>query len=115
MGIEVTGQKEVMKYFDDLLKRSERNIEKSLKKSSQTILEDSRQLAPKDTGNMIRESDTKRESSKEFHVRYNTDYSLYVHEDMDARHDTGQAKFLQVATTKGTNKVYKDMKENLLK
>jgi hypothetical protein len=116
MGLELQGINDVIKNFEKINRMVEQNLTESLKKGGDMILKESNSLAPRDTGNMIRESDVKEVAPLDFQVRYNEDYALYVHEDLEARHPNGgQAKFLQIATNDNGKKVIKDISKELLK
>jgi HK97 gp10 family phage protein len=116
MGLELQGIDDVMKNFEKINRQVEKNLTEALKKGGQKVLTESNNMAPRDTGEMVRESDVKEVSPTEFRVRYNTDYSLYVHEDLEARHPRGgQAKFLQTATNDNGRDVIKDISKELLK
>ena len=57
MGLELKGVNEVVKSFENIQKMVERNITKSYKKSGEELLKKSNELAPKGTGNMVKNSD----------------------------------------------------------
>jgi hypothetical protein len=116
MGFEMKGADDVAKNFEKFRKMAERNMLASMKNSGEKLLKESNDLAPKDTGNMTRQSDVHVADPKEVEVRYNEDYALFVHEDLEARHPKGgQAKFLQTATNNNGKKVIKKLSEDLLK
>lgn len=98
MNLKTTGLKELERKLDKINKNIDSINNEEIKKGSELILNESKKLAPKDTGQMIRETDIKKISNKETHIRFNSDHSLYVHEDLEARHINGQAKFLSIAT-----------------
>ena len=115
MGLELQGINDVIKNFEKINEQVEKNLVESLKKGAEMVLDKSRILAPKNTGKMVKESDVKEVRPLDFQVRYNQDYALNVHEDLEARHTTGQAKFLHVATNDNGRKVIKDISKELLK
>jgi hypothetical protein len=92
----VKGVHELIQNLDKLIKNHDKAVHEGMIEGAEIILEQSNKLAPKDTGLMVRESEVV-ENGKDVEIRYNTDYSLYVHEDMAARHTNGQAKFLEQA------------------
>jgi len=74
-------------------------ISDQLMKTGEKILSASNQLAPIKTGLMVNTADVAQVNKHRVDVRYNTDYSLYVHEDLSMNHPNGgQAKFLEQAT-----------------
>ena len=113
MSVKITGIKEVNAFFDKYTKKFDAVLSKELDDGGELILKESNNLAPKESGEMIRQTDVKKVSDTEYHVRYNTDYSLYVHEDMEKRHSNGQAKFLQEATNKKGKQVIKDIAKGI--
>ena len=107
--------KEIQNNIDDYFKKVDKVLSDQLVKSGENILKDSKRLAPVDTGTMNRETEVKKVDDKQVDVRYNADYSLYVHEDLETRHDNGQAKFLQTATTKNASKHFRDLADKIRK
>jgi hypothetical protein len=105
----------VFKSFDDYAKKLDRVLSDGLVDSGEMILSDSKRLAPVDTGRMNRETEVAKVSDNRVEVRYNIDYSLYVHEDLSKRHDNGQAKFLQTATTKNAKAHYRKLANKIRK
>jgi len=100
------GIKEVDLFFQNLSKKVDKIAAKTLIDRGKSILEVSKMLAPVDTGRMIRDTEVVVVSDTEVQVRYNADYSLYVHEDLEAQHPNGgQAKFLEIATNMEGQKV----------
>jgi nitrous oxidase accessory protein NosD len=85
--------------FEAYVQKVDAIVSDQLMKSGETILESSKALAPIDTGLMVNTADVSMINPNRVEVRYNTDYSLYVHEDMSMNHPNGgQAKFLEQAT-----------------
>lgn len=84
--------------FEAYTQKVDAIVNDQLAKSAEAILAASRQLAPIDTGEMVNTADIDKNKNR-VEVRYNTDYSLYVHEDLTMNHPNGgQAKFLEQAT-----------------
>lgn len=56
-------------------------------------------MTPVDTGNLKDSAFTRKAPENEFAVEigFSAAYAIYVHEDLDAYHEVGQAKFLEVA------------------
>lgn len=89
-----------------------KRLNKALGDAAETILNESNQLIPIDTGKL--KSSGKVEKSKDrAMVIYDEDYAIYVHEDMEARHKRGQAKFLALAVVKKKNEIAKDIANEL--
>lgn len=52
---------------------------------------------PVDTGNLKSSAFTRKEGELGVVVGFNAAYAIFVHENLEARHPTGQAKFLESA------------------
>lgn len=52
---------------------------------------------PVDTSNLKNSAFTRKEGEMSVLVGFSAAYAVYVHEDMEARHTIGQAKFLESA------------------
>lgn len=80
---------------------------------AEQVLRDSNAIVPIDSGNLrnsgkVRMEDTK--NKKKAAVGYSASYAVFVHENLDANHKNGQAKFLQKAVVKDSKKVVEDQK-----
>ena len=115
MAIELQGIDKVLRNLEKINRKVEANLSESLKKGGDMVLDGSRKITPIDTGRMIQESDVKKITDFYYQVRYNEDYALYVHEDLEASHPSGQAKFLQTATNDKGREVIKNIGKELLK
>lgn len=67
--------------------------------------------APKDTGNMRNSFLTIKENNH-VEIKNKANYSLYVHENMEARHPIGEAKFLENAIKAKQDEALKIIAEN---
>ena len=73
-------------------------VEVGLKKAGLFLQGKSQDLAPVDTGNLHGGAYTRHEGTgvdTEVEVGYVAEYAVYVHEDLFAHHNVGQAKFLE--------------------
>ena len=78
---------------------TERGLRKGLLKAGLALQRESQKIVPIDTGVLRNSASTRLEDwgfqSKAI-VGYETDYAIYVHEDLEARHKPGkQAKYLE--------------------
>ncbi len=105
--VQVKGVEQVKNFHKNYFKKLEAAALEGMMEGGEIILNKSKELAPKDTTRMIRETDVVKKSNDEVHVRYNMDYSIYVHEDLEKIHPTGQAKFLKIATDEKATEVFK--------
>ena len=71
MGIELKGVRDAVKAYEKIQRQVEKNLIKSISKSANMLLKESNRLAPKKTGNMIRNSDVKIVDEKEWFVERN--------------------------------------------
>ena len=81
----------------------------------QTILQDAQAITPVDTG-LLRASGhvsdpIVTDGEIDVEIGFYTNYAIYVHEDLSAKHPTGQAKFLETAIDDHLD----DLAENILK
>lgn len=111
--MKTTGINQVTNFFKQYLKNVDRILEEENMEGAKMVLDDSKKLAPKNSGTMIRETDINKVNEKELEVRYNTDYSLYVHEDLERRHENGEPKFLEKATLKDAPKIFKKVADRV--
>ena len=100
--------------FEAYTKKVDAIISDQLMKTGQRILSASNQLAPIDTGLMVNTADVAQVNKHRVDVRYNTDYSLYVHEDLSMNHPNGgQAKFLEQATIDDSHSHFNELASRL--
>ena len=95
----LTGVDELMRTFDRLAKNVPGQASGALGGRATAILEESNELVPVDTGELKGSgsvTDVKRRGDVvEVVVQYEADHAAFVHEDPDASHPQGQAKFLE--------------------
>lgn len=78
--------------------RAAKGFERGLVKAGLTLQRESQLLVPVDTGNLKNSASTRKEGSgfeTVVSVAYSASYSLFVHENLEAHHPVGQAKFLE--------------------
>jgi hypothetical protein len=79
------------------------------------ILDASKRITPRESGRLANDTEVVKTSATRVEVRYNADYALHVHEDLEARHKTGQAKFLEVATNEQGPKIARQIAKDIAK
>lgn len=100
--------------FEGFTKKVDAIINDQLMKSGEKILSASKQLSPIDTGLMVNTADVAQVDKHRVDIRYNTDYSLYVHEDLSMNHPNGgQAKFLEQATIEESHSHFNELASRL--
>jgi len=75
------------------------------------IYNESQELVPVATGKL--KASGKKEYNREggSTVSYQTDYGLYVHEDLEKHHPNGIAKFLEIPFIKHSDKIKDELKK----
>lgn len=73
-----------------------RAAEQAVQAGAETVLEAAHDLVPVDTGDLQRSANVKGEGLRR-QFGYNDPIAVIVHEDMTAKHSTGQAKYLETA------------------
>jgi len=63
--------------------------------SGQEIMAESRDECPVDTGNLRRSGQVIQDADGAVELSYPVDYAVYVHENLEANHPIGKAKFLE--------------------
>jgi hypothetical protein len=102
---------DIEKTFNRYAQKIDKVVNKQLKKTGEEILIDSQMLAPIDTGLMVNSTEVAVKDNR-VEVRYNIDYSLYVHEDLTMNHPNGgQAKFLELATLENAKNHFGTLKK----
>jgi len=85
-----------------------RAAEKAVDEFGEHVIGDAQQLTPVDTGALQASGTTEpaelHGSRIEKAIGFNTDYAAAVHENLNAHHETGQAKFLETAMSKNAPK-----------
>lgn len=73
--------------------------QRGLNKAALVILRESNRLVPVNTGNLRGSGffEPVQSGPPAVIVAYQAEYAVYVHEDLEARYRTGQAKFLETA------------------
>lgn len=98
--MKIKGAAEVMRELEKLAKKYPKATAAALYEEGLAIESESAKLVPVDTGRLRATHYTAppRDDGNKIKVEvgYGTDYALYVHERMKARHKVGQAKYLEV-------------------
>lgn len=70
----------------------------------------SKERTPVDTGTLKADQDASRQGD-DVVLRVRSNYAVYVHEDLEARHEVGQAKFLESAARDSIDLIVKKATE----
>ncbi len=101
MSKDIEGLDEAIKNMNKMFIKSPVAVSKALDKVANSVLAESIQLTPVDTGTLRRSQKVTNKKvgidEVSVEVRADTDYAVYVHENLQARHPQGQAKFLESA------------------
>lgn len=101
-GIEVVGIKHTIRKVRRRGKENKAKLKIGMGKAGRFLLSRSQKVVPIDTGALKRSGNSRVFNNSEdnpiFHVTYgntSVDYALVVHENLDAFHIVGQAKYLE--------------------
>jgi len=106
--MRVTGINEVNNFLNDYIRKVEKEVDTGMREGGELILKESKAITPRQSGHLINETEVLKNNNG-YEVNYTADYSVVIHEDLERRHTTGQAKFLETATNKNGNKVIKNI------
>ena len=95
--MSVQGLDEVLKNLNREIKEIEGATLSGLWDAGLQIQRVSQSRTPVDTGNLKGSAYTRRTSDDGVEIGYTANYAIYVHENMEAAHTNGQAKFLESA------------------
>lgn len=97
--VEVTGVAQALKRLHVAKGETARGMERGLTKAALRLLALSQRVVPVDTGNLKGSGFVRKQGSgfsTECMVGYSTDYAVFVHENLEARHAPGTyAKFVE--------------------
>lgn len=98
-GDQVKGLDTVLSNLNSEIAKIEGASMDGLMEAGMKIQASSQQRAPVDTGNLKGSAYTRkaRVGGKSVEIGYTANYAIYVHENLEARHTVGQAKFLESA------------------
>jgi len=87
-------------------------LDGALEQQALLILDDAKRRAPVDTGN-LRNSGHVEPRSGGVAVVFDTPYAVQVHEDLNANHAHGEARFLAKAVAKRRNRIAREVAREL--
>jgi len=97
--MSVQGTKSITRALEARRKATIKGLRKGLYQAGLFLQRESQKIVPIDTTDLKESADTRMEGTGRdvaVIVSYGTDYAVYVHEDLEARHKPGkQAKFLE--------------------
>lgn len=97
VGGSVKGFSQIKSAIEQVKKEHEKKKRKALNRIGVIIKADSVKLTPVDTSNLRGSAYIDVDGSKSVFIGYTADYAVYVHEDLEATHEVGEAKFLEKA------------------
>jgi len=125
------------KQISKILESGEEGAQQGMNRLSSQVKQLSQQLVPRDTGKLHnsayaigkdgysdidggdasfvsnRQAQLSAKKGPQAEVGYSADYALFVHEDLQANHPVGQAKFLEAAVRRLKNSVVKDTAKSM--
>lgn len=93
----VTGLQKILGNLDKEAKKIEGLTMAGLMEAGLKVQRVAQERTPVDTGNLKNSAYTRKEGELSVVVGFGAAYAIFVHEDLEAHHETGQAKFLESA------------------
>lgn len=87
--------------------------QRGVNKAALIVLRESNRLVPVDTGNLRQSGffEPVQAGPPAVIVAYQAEYAIHVHEDLEARHPTGEAKFLEKAVTRKQSEIVEAIRD----
>lgn len=110
--VRMTGMKKVLAKLRIATAGFELTAERRLMKAGRFVQRESQKIVPVDTSNLKAGADTVNAGGRGFSadivVHYKAVYSIFVHEDLEARHASGKrAKFLESIVREKKQEIFK--------
>ncbi len=110
--IKIKGVGRVLSNLKKATAKFEGNIAVNLKKAGLFTQRKSQQIVPRDKSILINTARTRNAGGRGFNAdvvtSYRTDYAVFVHEDLDARHKAGtRAKYLESAVRENIEEIFR--------
>lgn len=96
--MQIIGIKQLTKKLQDNGKSKGKGMRKGLYRAGLMLQRASQKLVPIDTSNLKNSASTRMEGqglSSSVIIGYGTEYAIFVHENLEAQHKVGQAKYLE--------------------
>lgn len=106
--MKVRGIKEIKQQLREHKEATAESIRRGLWKVGMYVQREAMMLSPVDTGNMRLSANTRMKKTKRgasVRVVYTAAYSIFVHENLYAHHEVGEAKFLTKAVTRNMARI----------
>ena len=117
MAVRVRGLREVIKRLNDVVFDVRRDVKRDLYIAAELIRNRSQNNTPVDTGNLRAShyvvADT-RDTRDIVEVGVTASYGIAVHENLEARHTTGEAKFLERAVAESEADIIRLLQSGIL-
>lgn len=94
---EVKGYDQVIANLNKEVARIEGATMEGLMEAGLKVLKVAQERTPVDTGNLKNSGFVRKQGKLGVTIGFSAAYAIYVHENLEAHHDTGQAKFLESA------------------
>jgi len=110
--IKITGMRQVLSNMKKATGTFGKKFERGCKNAGLFVQRESQKIVPVDTGNLKGGAFTRNVGGKEWDVDvivgYVADYAVYVHEDLDAKHNPGQrAKYLEAVFKEQRDEIFR--------
>mgnify|MGYP000645025530 CR=1 FL=1 len=107
MAIKQHGLDRILKNLNQQISNIEGANEQGLLQAALLIKREAQEKTPVDTGNLKNSAYTDSEGGNNpaAVIGYQASYAPFVHEDLEARHDNGEAKFLEKAVNENQDRI----------
>jgi len=109
VGGSVKGLSQIKNALTQVKKEHEKKKRKALTRIGVIVKADSVKLTPIDTSNLRGSAYIDVDGSKSVFIGYTAYYAVYVHEDLEAYHEVGEAKFLDKAIKMNQKRIIEEL------
>lgn len=107
---KVTGLERVVNNLNKHAKKIEKDTLDGLFIAGLKVQRDAQKLVPVDTGNLKGSAYTTKGDTT-VTIGFTANYAIFVHENMEAHHKVGQAKFLEVALRNNQDEILRILQQ----
>lgn len=111
--MKVSGLSDVLFGLTEAEKNFIAGAVRGLKRAGLLVQGDAQKLTPVDEGNLRGSAYTELVGTLTVQVGYTAEYAPHVHEDLQARHTVGEAKFLEKSVQQNAGDVLKILHEEM--
>ena len=108
---KVSGLSKILTNLDKQIAKIEGNTMAGLLEAGLQVQRVAQERTPVDTGNLKNSAYTRKVSDDAVEVGFSAAYAVYVHENLEAHHPTGQAQFLESALRDNRDAILRIIRE----